>query len=195
MSIRAFGGMILVASLACAGGASGPTDASMPADRAELARELVEEGLVRAAMERIVEGFRRVAIERIEANVAALEAQLESNAPERRELARQSLDEMPIRFAAEVDAFLGSIDFEDLALDLYAPLYAERFEVEELQAILRFYRSPAGRAFARERPAIDSAGTAELAARLEATLEGFMREWFAEEMRALQSELGLIEAP
>lgn len=145
--------------------------------------------MVRASMTIVVDGFRRLATERVRANVAALEQELESVAPARRELVRRRLDEMPAVFEAELDVFLESIDFEDLAREIYAPLYAERFEVEELRSILRFYRSPAGQAFAREHARIGQAGTAELAARLEPTLAAFMRQWFAERLQGIQSEL------
>jgi hypothetical protein len=106
---------------------------------------------------------------------------------------RQRLEAMPTRFEADLERFLESIDFEDLTLEIYGPRYAERFEVEDLQAILRFYRSPAGQAFARENALISRSATSELAARMEPTLAGFMRQWFEEQLQDLRS--GAIPEP
>jgi len=189
MTMRMLCAGILVAVLGCAGGASPPPEPPLPTSRSELARALIDAGVVRASVAGVVDGFRRLAIERARANVEALETRLESVAPERREVIRRRLDEMPARFEEDLEAFLGSIDFDDLARDLYTPLYSERFEVAELQAILRFYRSPAGQAFARENAEIVRIGTAELAGRLEPTLAAFMREWFETRLRGLQSEI------
>lgn len=192
MWIRSLWAVFSLASLACAGGSSGPAaDASsLPTSRSELARRIVEAGAARGSVAEVVEGFRALAIERVEANVRALEAQLEKLPAERRESVRGRLTAMPSRFETDLDAFLGSIDFESLAVDLFAPAYSERFSVEELQAILRFYRSPAGAAFARENAGVQSAGTAELAARLETTLENFMRQWFDDQLQGVPSGAG-----
>jgi hypothetical protein len=54
-----------------------------------------------------------------------------------------------------------------------------------LQAILRFYRSPAGQRFAEENALVGATGTAQLADRLQTTLESFMRQWFDEQLRGL----------
>lgn len=142
---------------------------------------------MRVQVEGIVDGFRRLALDRALANIDALEAQLESVDPTGREVVRQRLEAMPARFEADLQRFLDSIDFEDLTQELYAPLYADRFDVEELQAILRFYRSPAGQAFARENARISRTATSELAARMEPTLAGFMRQWFEEQLQDLRS--------
>ena len=161
----------------------------MPTSRAELGRALVEAGAVRASVTRVVEGFRGLAAARVESNVEALEAQLDRLPPARRDRVRETLDEMPGLFENDLAHFLGSIDFDELTRDIYPPIYADRFEVEELQAILRFYRSPAGQAFARESASIHAAGTSEIAARLESTLETFMRQWFDRQLAGLQAEL------
>lgn len=155
--------------------------------RSELARELIEAGIVRVQVEGIVDGFRRLALDRALANIETLEARLESIDPVRREVVRRRLEAMPARFEADLGRFLESIDFEDLTLEIYGPRYAERFEVAELQAILRFYRSPAGQTFARENASISRSATSELAARMEPTLAGFMRQWFEEQLQDLRS--------
>ncbi len=172
--------------LACATTTGDTQEPALPTSRSELARQLIEAGIVRVPVEGIVDGFRRLALDRARANIEALEAQLESIDPVRREVVRQRLEEMPTRFEADLERFLDSIDFQDLTLDLYGPRYAERFEVEELQAILRFYRSPAGQAFARENALISRSATSELAARMEPTLAGFMRQWFDEQLQDLR---------
>lgn len=180
----------LVSSLlACAGTTAGTQGQGppLPTSRSELARELIEAGIVRVSVEGIVDGFRRLALERALANIEALEAQLESIDPVRREVVRQRLEAMPGRFEADLERFLDSIDFEDLTQEIYGPRYAERFEVEDLQAILRFYRSPAGQAFARENALISRSATSELAARMEPTLAGFMRQWFEAELQEVRS--------
>ena len=189
MKIRPLWGVFLITSLACAEAPSSPSEPPLALTRSELARALVEAGAVRVSLERLVESFRGLAIARIEANVEALEKQLEQLPPDQRELARTRLDAMPARFEGDLGVFLESVDFDSLALEIYQPLYAEHFEVEELQAILRFYRSPAGQAFARANPRVGGAGTAELAARLEPSLETFMRQWFDRELQGLQSQL------
>jgi hypothetical protein len=192
MRIRSFWAVFSLASLACAGGSSGPAPSAsaLPTSRSELARGIVEAGAARGSVAEVVEGFRGLAIERVGANVRALEAQLGKLPAERREGVRGRLAAMPSRFETDLDAFLASIDFEGLAVDLFAPAYAERFSVEELQAILRFYRSPAGAAFARESAGVQSAGTAELASRLETTLENFMRQWFDDQLQGVQPGAG-----
>ena len=179
----------LIASLGCAGTPSSPAEDSIPTSRAELARALVEAGVVRESVSQIVTHFRELASARVEANVETLESELEQLPADRRDRARSTLVAMPARFEGDLTAFLESIDFEGLAIEIYHPIYADRFDVDELQAILRFYRSPAGQAFAREEASIGAVGTAELAARLESTLETFMRQWFDQQLRGLQVEL------
>jgi len=186
-SVEALVAGLLVTLLACAGSTGSPTEPALPTSRPELARELIEAGIVRVQVEGIVDGFRRLALDRALANVEALEARLESVDPAGREVLRQRLEAMPGRFEADLQRFLDSIDFEDLTQEIYGPLYADRFDVEELQAILRFYRSPAGQAFARENAQISRTATSELAARMEPTLAGFMRQWFEEQLQDLRS--------
>lgn len=173
--------------LACAGTSGGTQEPELPTSRSELARQLIEAGVVRVQVEGIVDGFRRLVLERASTNIETLETRLESVDPVQREVVRQRLEAMPARFKADLERFLDSIDFEDLILEIYGPRYAERFEVEELQAILRFYRSPAGQAFARENALISRSATSELAARMEPTLAGFMRQWFEEQLQDLRS--------
>ena len=177
---------LVPALLACAGTTGEAPEPALPTDRSELARELIETGIVRVPVEGIVDGFRRLALDRALTNIETLETRLESIDPVQREVVRQRLEAMPARFEADLERFLDSIDFEDLALEIYGPRYAESLEVEELQAILRFYRSPAGQAFARENALISRSATSELAARMEPTLARFMRQWFEEQLQDLR---------
>ena len=60
-------------------------------------------------------------------------------------------DEIRAVFASMRQKFLAE---KEAAIAMTAPLYAEKFTVEEMGEVAAFYRSPVGRKFVREQPEI-----------------------------------------
>jgi len=149
----------------------------------------VRAGAIQWEVDRVVEGFRRLARERAAENFAALETELEGLPADRRARGLAFTSGMPDRLEGDLGVFLDSIDFDALGAELFAPLFEARLSRAELAALLGFYRSPAGRAWLRERTSIADAASGELVARMEPTMETFMRQWFDEELGRLRRAL------
>ena len=60
-------------------------------------------------------------------------------------------DEIRSVFASLTQKFIAQ---KSVAIDMTAPLYAEKFTVEEMGQVAAFYRSPVGQKFVREQPEI-----------------------------------------
>lgn len=69
---------------------------------------------------------------------------------------KQQYDEVPDAFWDELQKEMGENAYDDL-VKLLAPIYYEHLNQEDLEAILAFYRSPAGRKMAQKTPLITAA--------------------------------------
>lgn len=63
---------------------------------------------------------------------------------------------MPKYMDRLMKAVFGNMDIETLVNEIYVPIYSKYFTIEEVQAIIDFYESPAGKKMLESTPAIMS---------------------------------------
>lgn len=135
-------------------------DAGLP-QRQDVARQLVQLTTADAVLGPMVDAI-----------WPSIETQLTAGGGPRPEPA--VLEMLKTAFTTELNATMGEV------IDDMANAYAQRFTLEELNAVLGFYRSPAGAKLIAAQPGIMSEMLPKLTTKLQASLPGVMQKVIAD---------------
>jgi len=193
MRIARIFALCLVGLLAPAAGAEEAPTTSRPTENATevsaskraLIVELVEISLGPQAGAPMVRRFLSELQPHYPALVAEVMASETALEPAEREALAEQLSDFDAFAALFVRRFPREIDLDAVVIEAYVPLYDRHFEEAELEAIVAFYRSPAGRKMARVVPLLVQDGLTRTRDLIEPQLMRVVGKVFAERRQAL----------